>query len=362
MKKFSLFSCCLAIASISYAQNVGINDPAPSARLTIKGTETTLDGQAAAIKLQNTAASTTNVWYIRAGATGNNTPNGGFSIADNIGYHFNINQGGNIGLGIAPSAAKLDVNGGIKIEGTNYLEFGAGIAGKEMNAGKIGYNSFVNNALSIVGAGTTALNRKLYFFAEGGSEFNGAVNIGGSLQLNGNAGLAGQVLTSNSTAAPTWQTLNAALANDIRFEADFTGTSTSSATPALAYTTAYNLNPAVVSISGTGIFVSRSGLYHIEGFYEIRTVFNVAPSLMHYSYSLNVDGRLYRHFTSGPLDRDLSNTSIFIYKKLIPFVNEVYILAPGLILPSTEVNFNAGPATLTSVTHSGKISGYLMAD
>ncbi|MBL7748591.1 MAG: hypothetical protein JNM19_14240, partial [Chitinophagaceae bacterium] len=54
---------------------IGINDPAPTARLSIAGSETTPSGQAAAIRLQNTAS--TNTWYLRAGAAGTNTPDGG---------------------------------------------------------------------------------------------------------------------------------------------------------------------------------------------------------------------------------------------------------------------------------------------
>jgi hypothetical protein len=90
--------------------NLGIGILSPTAKLTITGSETTLDGQAAAIKLQNTAS--TNAWYLRAGAVGTNTPNGGFSIADNSAYHFNIASGGNIGIGISAPAtsAKLDIS------------------------------------------------------------------------------------------------------------------------------------------------------------------------------------------------------------------------------------------------------------
>ena len=42
----------------------------------------------------------------------------------------------NVGIGTNTPTAKLDVNGGIKLQGLNLFEFGAGVAGKEVNAGK----------------------------------------------------------------------------------------------------------------------------------------------------------------------------------------------------------------------------------
>jgi hypothetical protein len=74
--------------------------------------------------------------------------------------------------------AKLHIAGSVKIDGNNTLEFGAGVAGKEVSAGKIGYQSFgANDALDIVGAGTGA-NRKIRFWNEGGAEFMGNVAVG----------------------------------------------------------------------------------------------------------------------------------------------------------------------------------------
>jgi hypothetical protein len=85
----------------------------------------------------------------------------------------------NVGIGITPTA-KLHVNGTIKMEGNNMFEFGGGVVGKEVNAGKIGYNAFGTNSLEIVGAGTNAANRQVYFFAEAGTTFNGPIFAGGS--------------------------------------------------------------------------------------------------------------------------------------------------------------------------------------
>jgi hypothetical protein len=89
---------------------------------------------------------------------------------------FVLLNSGNVGIGTTPGA-KLHVAGNMKIDGTNTLEFGAGVAGKEANAGKIGYRAFSTDALDIVGAGTAASGGRLIrFYCENGASFNGQVN------------------------------------------------------------------------------------------------------------------------------------------------------------------------------------------
>ncbi|MFM9908118.1 MAG: hypothetical protein ACKVOW_02145 [Chitinophagaceae bacterium] len=275
MKKIIIVTGWFLFSVTLHSQNVGIGTVAPSSKLSVVGTETATHGESASIKIQNLAAPSLNAWYLRAGATGTTTPSGGFSIADNTGYRFNITNTGSIGIGTTTPSEQLtilsgnisllssnkgillnavdgpmvnkgfdpftsgnyiglgrwglfmepniltlgipedtplkgspafaissytinstvykqlfkvtsgitgnalvEVNGKMEIQGSNTLEFGAGIAGKEINAGKIGYNSFATDALSIVGSGTTAANRKIYVFAEGGTTINGPVGIG----------------------------------------------------------------------------------------------------------------------------------------------------------------------------------------
>jgi len=94
---------------------------------------------------------------------------------------------GSVGIGKVPTVA-LDVVGGVTATGivkgagvnialTGALELGAGVAGKDVAAGKIGYQTF-STALDIVGAGTTGTNRKVKLWAEGGTEITGRVGIG----------------------------------------------------------------------------------------------------------------------------------------------------------------------------------------
>lgn len=96
-------------------------------------------------------------------------------------------QAQNVGIGVSIPTARLHVGGGVKIEQTNQLEFGSGIVGKETNAGKIGYNAFGQNGLTIVGGGTDVNTRKLFFFAEGGISANGQLNLVGNPGVNLNA-------------------------------------------------------------------------------------------------------------------------------------------------------------------------------
>ena len=95
--------------------------------------------------------------------------------------------GGSVGLNTTTPSATLDVNGAVKIEGNNTLEFGAGLI-KDGNAGKIGYGTISNSsALDIVGGGTTATNRYVNVFAEGGAYFTGKIVGAGTINVDGNS-------------------------------------------------------------------------------------------------------------------------------------------------------------------------------
>ena len=75
----------------------------------------------------------------------------------------------------------LTVAGPTNVSGNNVMQFGAGVPGKEPNAGKIGYQVFTHNALDIVGAGTGGSDRRLKVWAEGGTEFTGNVSTTGTI-------------------------------------------------------------------------------------------------------------------------------------------------------------------------------------
>lgn len=106
-----------------------------------------------------------------------------------------ISPFGNVGIGVIVPEALLHINGNMKINGSNYLEFGAGIAGKEVNAGKIGYALFSTDAVDMVGASVGGSLRKIRFWAEGGSRFEGPLNVS---NINSYAGLTSDNININA--------------------------------------------------------------------------------------------------------------------------------------------------------------------
>lgn len=87
-----------------------------------------------------------------------------------------------LGLGTPPTTPKLSINGPAVFYRDRTLEFGLG-AIKEINAGKIGYQTF-SDGLDFVGAGTSPTNRKIKFWAEGGSYFDGNIHADLSFVTN----------------------------------------------------------------------------------------------------------------------------------------------------------------------------------
>jgi hypothetical protein len=104
-----------------------------------------------------------------------------------------INPNGEVSIDKLSVQKSLAAAGPVKIDGKNSLEFGAGVAGKNSEAGKIVYQAW-DYALDIVGAGTTTSDRKISFWAEGGAGLLGNLNINGILS-------AGTVTTGTLTAS-----------------------------------------------------------------------------------------------------------------------------------------------------------------
>ena len=100
--------------------NVGIGTTAPTSVLTVSGADSSPNGFAASIKLANTASGGAN-WYLRTGATGTNTPAGGFSLANDNSYWMTINgSNGDVGLGgiTSPSHPLTMADGAYEAGGT----------------------------------------------------------------------------------------------------------------------------------------------------------------------------------------------------------------------------------------------------
>jgi len=143
------------------------------------------------------------IWYDTADNTGQIQSYKPGTADSNLTFNA---AGGNVGVGILSPQAKLHVNGSTYMDGyagilaKNVLEFGRGVAGKQGNAGEIGYQTF-DTALDIVGAGTTSANRIITMYAEGGTTFTGPVTTssaisGGSIGAGGSVN-SGDVFTLN---------------------------------------------------------------------------------------------------------------------------------------------------------------------
>jgi len=358
------------------AQNVGVGTTTPAEKLEIK------NPLRSTVKISaGSLADTTQLVFSNTGSTAGfytdfsikSVREEGlfFSSKSDLGPNNSANSlvilpSGNIGMGISTPTSKLHVNGGIKIEGLNLLEFGVGVAGKEVNAGKIGYNGFGTSALTIVGAGTTSSNRAVYFFAEGGTTFSGPatvtgnVNVGGQLQMNGSPGTSGQVLRSNGASDPTWA--NAALSNNIRFAVTL-GQDVSVFDDAVITTTRYNLNPADVVIGSNFITINRSGLYHFDvsayGSVSFAATTAFIPDMYVSLFAGPATGlSLIKDRRMQSSNNSLSNS----YSCGDNVSLEIYISAPANVRVSYGLNTLGIPGGSSSHSFSGFIAGHLISE
>lgn len=115
-----------------------------------------------------------------------------------------ITTGGFVGIDTTTPGANLEVNGNtaldgyVTVSGNNYIETGHNISGKQQDAGKIGYNTFNDGALDIVGAGTAGNNRAVKIYGEGGTTMTGALTTQGTISapsLGLNSSVADGVLS-----------------------------------------------------------------------------------------------------------------------------------------------------------------------
>jgi hypothetical protein len=100
--------------------------------------------------------------------------------------------------GDATLQKSLTVTGDVKIDGKRVLEFGAGVTGKQVDAGKICYQVYNTDALGIIGAGTAETNRKIKFWAEGGATLTGSLTVSGKGEKNVDLIVSGRLRSDNN--------------------------------------------------------------------------------------------------------------------------------------------------------------------
>jgi hypothetical protein len=141
-------------------------------------------------------------------------------VSGNGAKALSVAYNGNIGIGSANPGYLLDVNGtsrlntGLVIGGTNYIHFGYDVAGKEANAGKMGYQTFTAGALDIVGAGTSTRTVKVWDnltvqsnIGIGTFSPSYKLQVYGSMCLDRGAATYSSTLAATTYAAGTWYTM-----------------------------------------------------------------------------------------------------------------------------------------------------------
>ena len=226
------------------------------------------------------------------------------------------------------------------------MDFGTG-AGN--NTGKLHLTIQATPRLTIGATGNVGINNTN---PQWQLDVNGSMNLTGRLSAGGGSGVPGQALISNGLAAPTWQTLTGAFQNTVRFEATFNLPN---------YTSVINTNTSAVTIASSGVTITKTGLYHIEGYYQSTTSFTSEPAYFGHSLSLAFGTRSYVLSNIATFPKEPSVSPQASYYKLINFAQEVYIVAPTTISLLRTDNYPIG-LTPSSNFQAGRISGYLIAE
>jgi hypothetical protein len=146
-----------SVLKIAPGGKVGIGTDNPTSKLHIVGSETSEWGNNAGVTIKNT--SSTNEWYLRTGAPGTATPDGGFSISDMTSCDLAITADGKVGIGTTTPAERLSINGNLAITDAN---------GDKMYIGELGGNA---GRFDFGFQGGAAATQNVLFW--GGEEANG---------------------------------------------------------------------------------------------------------------------------------------------------------------------------------------------
>lgn len=116
----------------------------------------------------------------------------------------------------ATTVTSFQMNGAGKVMGSNTLEFGTGVQGKQIDSGKISYGAFSGGAaLDIIGAGTTIANQKVNIFALGGLTVNGPITTNGAVSASSFAGNGAGLTNVNANLAAGSVDLSKLAANSV---------------------------------------------------------------------------------------------------------------------------------------------------
>jgi len=190
-------------------------------------------------------------------------------------------------------------------------------------------------------------------------DVNGDLNFTGTMRVNGIAGTAGQVLTSNGVADPTWT--NTAYSNTTRFSV--IGAEGATTGSNLNLTTVYNTNPADVTVGASSLAINKSGLYHIEGSGDFWGYWDPSASYspqIALSASITPGASNIVNFVYDPLRLDDGVTAYQRYHVFKTFSAEVYITSGSTIVFAPTMI--GPPAGLFLFDYAVRIRGHLISE
>jgi hypothetical protein len=342
------------------------------------------------IRITNSVSGLTATDGLLIGARGTgaaiiNRENGSLLLGTNNDTIMSVNTNGRIGIGNLTPAAALQINAfSNNTNPTLLLTDSSGIS-----SGRLKFRQ-LNNTVGMMLSGYTENNfnagqyldvrsDSLYVATFRGNgrlginntnplhtlDVGGDINTSGLIRMNGDAGISGQVLTSNGIADPTWG--NVAYNNNIRFSFNFSQMSGAlgEASDSLNFNGTppnYNLNPAMVSVvpgNNARIVINKTGLYHFSGSVSMINS-NIIPSI-----SIGPNATLgywinNKNFAieSGPTNSLVGYVPDDDFIKIFQFSFDVYITA-GQTLKFTRLLFvDVGGFHSTT----GHVNGYLISE
>ena len=240
--------------------HVGIGTPTPSERLHVIHTAD-VNKNAIYGYASQTSSSTD---YQNTGVTGFGQGNG---VAAGFGYGFGVK-----GIGSLNSFGAVGIYAGLGTTIPQNNLIGGSFYSLYADAGTPAGNRYAGVFLNgNVGIGNATPVNKL--------DVNGDINVTGTIKTNGNPGTTGQLLVSNGTVAPTWQT--PALPNNTRFSTQMpTSNATNDVAGFMSFLSYYNTNGTDITIGSDFITINKTGLYHFEGniIYTVEYSSSAGPS------------------------------------------------------------------------------------
>ena len=168
------------VVALSNGGNITLPTPVAGNGITLNGWQITNNGDLSNTNELQTLTLSGNSLSLSQNGGSVTLPSSGTSQWTTTGSNIYYNTG-NVGIGTTSPAEKLHLRGKMKIDSTFTMEFGAGLGGKQIDAGKIGYQAFSTDALDIIGAGTSSTTRKIKFYNEGGADFTGNIRTSGKV-------------------------------------------------------------------------------------------------------------------------------------------------------------------------------------